>query len=92
SNALSGPAHLPDAGHRPHSSSPTRRSLRLGSCHVPPSPTSQLQEAGICPGSDLDATQLAQLTALLPCPGSPSPPPPPVGLRKPAHPPAKHRQ
>ncbi|MEQ2263908.1 hypothetical protein XENORESO_015122, partial [Xenotaenia resolanae] len=98
SDALSSPTHLPNAGPRPHSSTPTRGSLRLASCHLPPSPTSQLQEAGICPGSDLDTSQLAQLDALLPRPGSPSPPPSPLPvssrkrLRKSAHPPAKRRR
>ncbi|MEQ2311487.1 hypothetical protein AMECASPLE_020572 [Ameca splendens] len=96
SDAFSGPAHLPDAGPRPRSSTLARRSLRLTSCHVLPSPTSQLQEAGICLCSDLDATQLAQLAALLPPRGSPSPLPPPSPLsvssrkrlRKSTHPPA----
>ncbi|KAK5621984.1 hypothetical protein CRENBAI_013335 [Crenichthys baileyi] len=75
-------------------------SLRLAPCPVTPSPTSQLQEAGICPGSDLDVIQLAQLAELLPRPGSPSPPPPPSPLpvssrkrlRKSAHPPVKRRR
>ncbi|KAK5620141.1 hypothetical protein CRENBAI_001657, partial [Crenichthys baileyi] len=100
SDDFSGPAHLADAGPPPRLSTLTRRSLRLAPCPVPPSPTSQLQEAGICPGSDLDATQLAQLAELLPRPGSPSPPPPPSPLpvssrkrlRKSAHPPAKRRR
>ncbi|KAK5618907.1 hypothetical protein CRENBAI_008479 [Crenichthys baileyi] len=77
SDDFSGPAHLADAGPPPRPSTVTRRSLRQDPCPVPPSPTSQLQEAGICPGSDLDATQLAQQAELLPRPGSPSPPPPP---------------
>ncbi|KAK5598717.1 hypothetical protein CRENBAI_005757 [Crenichthys baileyi] len=65
---------------------------------LPCSSFSYPQEAGICPGSDLDATQLAQLAALLPHHDSPLPPPspPPVSsrkrLRKSAHPPAKRRR
>ncbi|KAK5598810.1 hypothetical protein CRENBAI_004038 [Crenichthys baileyi] len=49
SDDFSGPGHLADAGPPPRPSTLTRRSLRLAPYPVPPSPTSQLQEAGICP-------------------------------------------
>ncbi|MEQ2240878.1 hypothetical protein ILYODFUR_019609 [Ilyodon furcidens] len=73
-----------------------RRSTRLDSSRVHPSPSSQLRASGISPCSDLDTSQLAQLVELLPH-GSPSVPPPPFTssgkrLRKTSNTLAKHRR
>ncbi|MEQ2301478.1 hypothetical protein AMECASPLE_036477 [Ameca splendens] len=84
------------SGPCPPATAYARRSSRLASQLITPSPSSQLRASGINPGSDQDASQLTQFADFLSHDSPPLPPPPPTSSGKrhsktPNHPAKKRR-